>query len=82
MYGPQICKKSTLECSSQRVMLVERKHRQKMDRGLKGSRIHDRAIALYTALPTALSMSHLEAGQLRICVVERFIVIQHELKIV
>ena len=63
-------------------MLVARKQRKKKDRSLKGSRIHDRAIALYTALPTALSMSHLEAGQLRICVVERFIVIEHELKIV
>ena len=71
-----------LECSSQGVMLIARKHRKKKDRGLKGSRIHDRVIALYTAQPTTSTMSHLEAGQLRICVVERFIVIQHELTIV
>lgn len=80
MYGPQTREKSMLECSSQRVMLVARKHKKK-DRSLKGSRIHDRAIALHTAPPTTLT-SHLEAGQLRVCVVERFIVIQHELTIV
>ena len=44
MYGPQTRKKSMLECSSQRVMLVARKHRKKIDRGFKGSRIHDHAI--------------------------------------
>lgn len=42
--GPQTRKKSMLECSSQGVMLIARKHRKKKDRGLKGSRIHDRAI--------------------------------------